>query len=94
MRSNWRLLTDGTPLKERAYALDAICEESLYLAGPLLAGILISLWSAPAALACTAGLLAVGTFLMVATPLARHTSPPGPVRHHSARSPSPVCAAS
>lgn len=31
MRATWRLLTDGSELKQRAYALDAICEESLYL---------------------------------------------------------------
>jgi predicted MFS family arabinose efflux permease len=81
MRSNWRLITEDTDLKERAYALDAICEESLYLAGPLLAGLLISLWSAPAALICTAVLLACGTFLMVTAPLTRRTTPPSPARH-------------
>ena len=51
MRSNWRLITEGSALKERAYALDAISEESLFLGGPLIAGTLISLVSAPAALA-------------------------------------------
>jgi predicted MFS family arabinose efflux permease len=81
MRSNWRLITEDTDLKERAYALDAICEESLYLAGPLLAGLLISLWSAPAALTCTAVLLAAGTCLMVTSPLTRRTTPPSPARH-------------
>jgi predicted MFS family arabinose efflux permease len=81
MRSNWRLITEDTGLKERAYALDAICEESLYLAGPLLAGLLISLWSAPAALICTAVLLAGGTCLMVTSPLTRRTTPPSPTRH-------------
>ncbi|WP_432946904.1 MFS transporter [Kribbella sp. CA-253562] len=81
MRSNWRLITENTDLKERAYALDAICEESLYLAGPLLAGLLISLWSAPAALVCTAVLLASGTVLMVTAPLTRRTTSPSPTRH-------------
>ncbi|MEV6285923.1 MFS transporter [Kribbella sp. NPDC051770] len=81
MRANWRLITDDTGLKERAYALDAICEESLYLAGPLLAGLLISFWSAPASLICTAALLAAGTCLMVTAPLTRRTSPPSPARH-------------
>src|SRR3954471_15926074 len=42
MRSAWRHLTAGTSLKERAYALDAIAEETLYLVGPLLAGLLIA----------------------------------------------------
>jgi MFS family permease len=57
MRSNWRLITDQSQLKERAYALDSIAEESLYLGGPLIAGVVISLWSASGALLCTAALI-------------------------------------
>ncbi|WP_328320317.1 MFS transporter [Kribbella sp. NBC_00382] len=74
MRATWRLITEGTELKQRAYALDAICEESLYLGGPLIAGLLISFWSAPAALSCAAVLMVVGTLGMVATPVARHVA--------------------
>ncbi|QNE21111.1 MFS transporter [Kribbella qitaiheensis] len=81
MRSAWRLITDGTTLKERAYALDSICEESLFLGGPLLAGVLISTASPAAALACTAGLMIVGTCVMATSPLARHTSPAPPRQH-------------
>jgi predicted MFS family arabinose efflux permease len=76
MRSNWRLITAQSTLKERAYALDSISEESLYLGGPLIAGVLISLWSASGALLCTAALMVTGTFLMVASPLARHQATP------------------
>ncbi|WP_203589769.1 MFS transporter [Streptomyces sp. SID13031] len=61
MRATWRLLTEGSDLKQRAYALDAICEESLYLGGPLIAGLLISFWSAPVALNCAAVLMVGGT---------------------------------
>jgi predicted MFS family arabinose efflux permease len=81
MRSNWRLLTEGSPLKERAYALDAVCEESLFLGGPLLAGVLISIVSAPAALACSAGLMIVGTLAMVTSPVTRHTTAAPPAQH-------------
>lgn len=81
MRANWRLITDGSALKERAYALDAICEETLYLLGPLLTGVLISLWSARLSLACTAVLLLAGTLLMVSSPLALHTNPAPPKQH-------------
>ncbi|MEU4294474.1 MFS transporter [Kribbella sp. NPDC026596] len=81
MRSNWRLLTDGSSLKERAYALDAVSEETLFLAGPLLAGVLISIVSAPAALACSAGLMVVGTIAMVTSPVAKSTIAPPPTRH-------------
>jgi len=74
MRATWRLITDNSDLKQRAYALDAICEESLYLGGPLIAGLVISFWSAPVALILAAVLMVVGTFGMVATPLARHVA--------------------
>ena len=81
MRSNWRLLTDGSALKERAYALDAVSEECLFLGGPLLAGALISVASAPAALGCSAGLMVVGTLAMVTSPVTRHTTAAPATRH-------------
>ena len=81
MRSNWRLLTDGSALKERAYALDAVSEECLFLGGPLLAGALISVVSAPAALGCSAGLMVVGTLAMVTSPVTRHTTVAPATRH-------------
>ena len=81
MRSNWRLLTDGSALKERAYALDAVSEECLFLGGPLLAGALISVVSAPAALGCSAGLMVVGTLAMVTSPVTRHTTAAPATRH-------------
>ncbi|MEU4242230.1 MFS transporter [Actinoplanes sp. NPDC026619] len=61
MRSAWRRLTEGTALKERAYALDAIAEETLYLVGPVLAGALIAIAPARWALLLTAVLLLAGT---------------------------------
>jgi len=81
MRSAWRSLTEGTTLKERAYALDAIAEETLYLAGPLLAGLLIAVAPARWALVLTAALLLTGTLGMtVATRAAglRASPPEGP----------------
>lgn len=81
MRSNWRLLTEGSALKERAYSLDAVSEECLFLGGPLLAGALIGVVSAPAALVCSAGLMIVGTLAMVTSPVARHTTVAAASRH-------------
>ncbi|WP_427884784.1 MFS transporter [Kribbella sp. GL6] len=81
MRSNWRLLTDGLPLKERAYALDAVAEECLFLGGPLIAGTLIGVFAAPVALACSAALMLVGTLAMVTSPVTTYTAPPAPGRH-------------
>ncbi|HZX04212.1 MFS transporter [Kribbella sp.] len=81
MRSNWRLLTDGLPLKERAYALDAVAEECLFLGGPLIAGTLIGAFAAPVALRCSAGLMLVGTLAMVTSPVTTHTATPATSRH-------------
>ena len=71
MRSTWRTLTAGTGLTERAYALDAIAEETLYLVGPLLSGLLIAVAPARWALLLTAALLATGTLAMAAAAPAR-----------------------
>ncbi|MBL7261166.1 MFS transporter [Paractinoplanes lichenicola] len=75
MRATWRRLTDGTPLKPRAYGLDSVVEESLYLIGPLIAGLLVAAGPARWALVLTAVLLLTGTLGMVATPPARHAEP-------------------
>jgi predicted MFS family arabinose efflux permease len=88
MRSTWRRLTAGTGLKERAYAVDSIAEETLYLTGPLLAGLLIAIGPARWAMLVMAALLTMGTLGMVAAPPARHREPsddrrllgPGPLR--------------
>ncbi|GAA0587981.1 MFS transporter [Paractinoplanes ferrugineus] len=66
MRAAWRRLTEGSSLKQRAYALDAIAEETLYLTGPLLAGLLIAVAPARWALLVTALLLLAGTLGMTA----------------------------
>jgi predicted MFS family arabinose efflux permease len=81
MRSNWRLLTEGSTLKERAYALDAVSEECLFLGGPLIVGVLISFVPAPVALSCSAGLMVVGTLAMVTSPVTRHTTAAPATRH-------------
>ncbi|GAA2604281.1 MFS transporter [Paractinoplanes durhamensis] len=71
MRSAWRSLTEGTGLKERAYALDAIAEETLYLVGPLITGLLIAVAPARWAVVVTAVLLLGGTLGMTASVPAR-----------------------
>jgi predicted MFS family arabinose efflux permease len=75
MRANWRRLTEGTSLKPRAYGLDSVTEETLYLIGPLIAGLLVAVGPARWALALTAALLVAGTLGMVAAPPARHREP-------------------
>ena len=45
MRSTWRTITDKSSLKQWAYSLDSVCEESLYLIRPLLFGVILSVAS-------------------------------------------------
>jgi hypothetical protein len=71
MRSTWRTITDSSNLKQRAYSLDSVCEESLYLIGPLLVGVILSVASPPAGLLAAACLMLVGTLAMVWMPPAR-----------------------
>jgi MFS family permease len=78
MRSTWRRIARGSTLTERAYALDSICEEALYLAGPLLVGVLMTVWAPRVALFSVAVLLVVGAWGMVqAPPATERTEAPG-----------------
>ena len=71
MRSTWRTITNSSSLRQRAYSLDSVCEESLYLIGPLLFGVILSVASPPAALLAAASLMLLGTLGMVWMPPAR-----------------------
>ncbi|MEE6178210.1 MFS transporter [Mycobacterium sp. 050134] len=73
MRAVWRTLTDDTNLVTRAYSLDSVCEEVIYLIGPLLVGVMITTVSASGALIVAAALLLAGTFAMSAMPAVRRT---------------------
>ena len=77
MRSTWRTITDASSLKQRAYRLDSVCEGSLYLIGPLLVGVILSVASPPAAQLAAASLMLVGTLGMVWMPPARQIRSPG-----------------
>jgi hypothetical protein len=77
MRSTWRTITDASSLKQRAYRLDSVCEGSLYLIGPLLVGVILSVASPPAALLAAASLMLVRTLGMVWMPPARQIRSPG-----------------
>lgn len=92
MRSTWRNLTAGTNLRQPAYSLDSVCEQSLYLVGPVLVGLVLQVADAPAAVVLTAALMLTGTLGMIAAPAAarpaevdttRSLRPidPGPLRH-------------
>ncbi|UYM04505.1 MFS transporter [Solicola gregarius] len=80
MRATWRRLTDGTTLKERAYSLDSVCEESLYLVGPMIVGLTLAIAPAEVALVTTGALLVIGTLGMVLAPPARRRAVAASVR--------------
>ena len=60
MRGIWAALTPDETGRSRAYSLDAVAEEGLFAAGPLLVGAVVALGGPVAALAVTAGLALVG----------------------------------
>jgi predicted MFS family arabinose efflux permease len=64
MRANWAALTGGGQDTERAYSLDAATEETLFTAGPLLAGVLVTAVDPVLPLLVTAIALAAGCLLL------------------------------
>jgi predicted MFS family arabinose efflux permease len=70
MRMLWaRLLPDRAALR-RAYALDTVCEELLFLSGGALVGLALAVTGPAAALVAAALLIAVGVAGMAASPVA------------------------
>ncbi|TQS27834.1 MFS transporter [Microbispora sp. KK1-11] len=70
MRSLWSdLLPDG-PLLQRAYSLDTVAEELLYVTGPLMAGMLAGLAHPALGVAVSAGLVTVGSLALAFSPAA------------------------
>ncbi|TFC15247.1 MFS transporter [Cryobacterium algoritolerans] len=85
MRVLWAALVPSPGLLRKALSLDAVLEEVLYLAGPVLAGAIL-LWLSPsAALLIPAALIVVGTVLMVSSP-AMLLGPARPAANGSPRS--------
>ncbi|MEU8803459.1 MFS transporter [Spirillospora sp. NPDC048819] len=84
MRTLWSgLLKDG-PLLRRAYSLDTVAEELVFVAGPLLAGLLAVIASPSLGIALSAALVAAGTLGLITSPAAR-PRPRG--RHRGPRMP-------
>ncbi|WP_051828244.1 MFS transporter [Streptomyces bicolor] len=76
MRAVWGRIAPDRALVQRAYSLDAVAEELLFVSGPLLVGVLVGL--APPAVGIVVGavLMAVGTAGFVSSPAVRDV-PPG-----------------
>jgi hypothetical protein len=71
MRVLWISLVGQGPRLQTAYALDAVLDELLFVAGPLLAGGLATLYRPAAGVLVTAGLALAGTLGFVASPVSR-----------------------
>jgi MFS family permease len=63
-------------IRESAYALDAVVQEVIWTAGPLVVAVLIATVSAAAAVLLVAAICVIGTLLFVFSPLARSQGRP------------------
>ena len=81
MRVAWRYLTASEPrMTERAYMLDSVVEETLYLIGPLTVGVLLAVAHPSVVLWVCSGLLLLGTVGMVLPPRVRRMRSQQPTR--------------
>ncbi|MFD8320251.1 MFS transporter [Kitasatospora purpeofusca] len=70
MRTFWRRLLPDPALLRRAFSLDGVAEELLFVTGPLLVGLLLPVVGPGGAVVVGAGLLLAGALLLVASPVA------------------------
>ncbi|AWS43367.1 MFS transporter [Streptosporangium sp. 'caverna'] len=71
MRALWSDLLPDRQLLQRAYSLDTVAEESLFVTGPLLAGLLAAFATPAAGVGLSAVLVLTGTFAFVLSPAVR-----------------------
>ncbi|MFH8515475.1 MFS transporter [Streptomyces gelaticus] len=71
MRTLWSGLVADRELLRRAYSLDGVAEELLFVSGPLLVGVVVKSASPAAGVAISAALILVGTLALVSSPAVR-----------------------
>ncbi|MFF2010941.1 MFS transporter [Streptomyces sp. NPDC058195] len=71
MRTLWSDLVADRELLQRAYSLDGVAEELLFVSGPLLVGVVVAAASPAAGVAISAALVLTGTLALVASPAVR-----------------------
>ncbi|MEV0717328.1 MFS transporter [Asanoa sp. NPDC050611] len=71
MRAMWSQLLPDEAGRQRAFALDTVVEELLFVTGPLVAGLCIAAGAPAAGVALAAALVLTGTLAMVSSPVAR-----------------------
>jgi MFS family permease len=76
MRTVWSHLAQGDKgLLQRAYSLDAVAEELLFVSGPLLVGVLVGVAAPTAGIVVGAALMVAGTTGFVRSPAVRAVPP-------------------
>ena len=80
MRALWAALAPDPAVRQRAYGLDGVVEESLYAVGPVLVGAVLAVGSAALALALSGVLLLAGSLAMASAPAAARPGGPVPGR--------------
>ncbi|MER7840520.1 MFS transporter [Streptomyces sp. NPDC096040] len=76
MRAVWGRLVDDPALLRRAYSLDGVAEELLFVSGPALVGLLLRFGPPPAGLLLSAVLMLAGTCAFVTSPAVRGVTGP------------------
>ncbi|MFJ8632739.1 MFS transporter [Streptomyces sp. NPDC093568] len=75
MRAVWGRLAPERALLQRAYSLDAVAEELLFVSGPLLVGVLVGFAPPAAGVLAGAALMVLGTAGFVSSPAVRDVPP-------------------
>ncbi|MEX3103049.1 MFS transporter [Streptomyces sp. ST1015] len=68
MRAVWSELAPGKGMLQRAYSLDGVAEELLFVVGPVLVGVLVGVASPVAGVLASAAVMVVGTWGFVRSP--------------------------
>ncbi|MEU6378484.1 MFS transporter [Streptomyces sp. NPDC046909] len=77
MRTVWGRLAPDRALLQRAYSLDAVAEELLFVTGPLLVGVLVGVAVPAAGIVVGAVLMVAGAVGFVSSPAVRDMAPAG-----------------
>ncbi|MEU5886070.1 MFS transporter [Streptomyces sp. NPDC047461] len=77
MRTVWSRLAPDRDLLQRAYSLDAVAEELLFVSGPLLVGVLVGVATPAVGIAVGAALMVTGAVGFVSSPVVRGMAPAG-----------------
>lgn len=88
MRVLWSVLIDDRALLQTAYSLDGVAEELLYVAGPVIAGVILVVATPAVGLLVSAGLVVAGTGLFLRSPALRRW--PAPPSGAPAKTPAPA----